>query len=123
MRPMRLRDAPVLRSLGMPRPTIRLRLTVLYGVVFLLTGAVLLTIGYALVRHNLDARPHFLRRLGLPPPQGATFFGHPLAFEPGSPEARVVAAVRAQLRGDALHRLLLEYLLALGVMTMISVVA
>ena len=40
-----------------PAPTIRLRLTVLYGLVFLVTGAVLLTIGYALVRHNLgDAR-------------------------------------------------------------------
>jgi len=29
-----------------PAPTIRLRLTVLYGLLFLITGAVLLTIGY-----------------------------------------------------------------------------
>src|SRR5206468_8080673 len=35
----------------------------------------------------------------------------------------VAAAVRAQLRTDALHRLLVEYLLALGVMTLVSVVA
>ncbi len=43
---------PPLRTprLGGPAPTIRLRLTVLYGLVFLITGAVLLTIGYALVR-------------------------------------------------------------------------
>ena len=34
--------------------TIRFRLTVLYGLVFLITGAILLTIGYALVRHNLE---------------------------------------------------------------------
>jgi signal transduction histidine kinase len=110
----------------LPRPTIRLRLTVTYGVVFLLTGAVLLTIGYALVRHNLDSRAGFrdeLRKLGLTPPSGAPFFGRPLVFTPGSPEADVVSAVRAQLRSDALHRLLIEYLLALGVMTMISVAA
>ena len=104
-----------------PAPTIRLRLTVLYGLVFLVTGAVLLTIGYALVRHNLDARPNFrqeLQKLGLPalgPPRQQ--------FAPGSPEASVAAAARAQLRSDALHRLLGEYVLALGVMTMISVAA
>ena len=40
--------------------TIRMRLTLIYGVVFLLTGAALLTIGYLLVRHNLDSR-HTLR--------------------------------------------------------------
>ena len=56
-----------------PAPTIRLRLTVLYGVVFLITGAVLLTLGYLLVRHNLDAGANFrevrqqLQRLGLMP--------------------------------------------------------
>jgi signal transduction histidine kinase len=104
-----------------PAPTIRLRLTVLYGLVFLLTGAVLLTIGYALVRHNLDAPAnlrHELRRLGLAP-----FVGRPLLFGPGSPEASVAQAVRAQLRTDTLHRLVIEYLLALGVMTMVSVAA
>jgi hypothetical protein len=39
-------------SIRMPAPTIRLRLTLLYGLVFLVTGAVLLTIGYELVRHT-----------------------------------------------------------------------
>jgi len=109
-----------------PAPTIRLRLTVLYGVVFLITGAVLLTLGYLLVRHNLDARGNFrqeLAKLGIEPPATAPFFGRPLGFAPGSPEADLAAAVRAQLRGAALHRLLIEYLLALGVMTMISVAA
>ncbi len=104
-----------------PAPTIRLRLTVLYGLVFLVTGAVLLTIGYALVRHNLgngDIRDE-LRKLGLAPPV-STFLGHPFAF---SPEARLAAAVRAQLRSETLHRLVIEYVLALGVMTMISVAA
>ncbi len=113
----------------LPAPTIRLRLTVLYGVVFLITGAVLLTLGYVLVRHNLDAGANFrqvrqqLQRLGVVPGTGAPFFGRPFRFLPGSPEAGVAAAVRAQLRADALHRLLVEYLLALGVMTMVSAVA
>jgi signal transduction histidine kinase len=111
-----------------PAPTIRLRLTVLYGVVFLITGAVLLTLGYLLVRHNVDAGANFrevrqqLQRLGVLPATGTP----PLSafrFAPGSPEASVAAAVRAQLRTDALHRLLVEYLLALGVMTLVSVVA
>jgi signal transduction histidine kinase len=113
-----------------PAPTIRLRLTVLYGVVFLITGAVLLTLGYILVRHNLDAGANFrevrhqLQRLGLIPATGNAPFGTTyFRFAPGSPEASVAAAVRAQLRSDALHRLLIEYLLALGAMTMVSVVA
>jgi hypothetical protein len=89
-------------SIGMPAPTIRLRMTALYGVVFLVTGAVLLTIGYELVRHNLDAPGDYrneLRKLGLVPP----LFGHPLGFAPGSTGARIAEAVRAQLRSDALH--------------------
>ncbi|HEY1590796.1 MAG TPA: HAMP domain-containing sensor histidine kinase [Solirubrobacteraceae bacterium] len=112
-----------------PAPTIRLRLTVLYGVVFLVTGAVLLTLGYFLVRHNLDAGANFrevrrqLQRLGLIPAAGTPPFGNSFRFAPGSPEASVASAVRAQLRSDALHRLLIEYVLALGVMTLVSVVA
>ena len=108
----------------LPAPTIRLRLTLLYGTVFLLTGAILLTIGYVLVRHNLQAPSHFraeLQKLGLVPPAGSLFSGRPLLFAPGSPEARVAEVVRAQLRNDTLHRLLVDYLLALGVMTLVSV--
>jgi signal transduction histidine kinase len=102
-----------------PPPTIRLRLTVLYGLVFLVTGAVLLSIGYVLVRHNLDTRGDVrqqLRRLGLAVP------GRPV-YSARSPEAVVAAAARAQLRSDTLHQLLVEYVLALGVMTMVSVAA
>ncbi len=109
-----------------PAPTIRLRLTVLYGVVFLITGAVLLTFGYFLVRHNLDARGNFrqvLAHLGIKSPLPAPPVGHPFGFGPGSAAASVAAAYRAQLRAQALDRLLVEYLLALGVMTIVSVVA
>jgi signal transduction histidine kinase len=108
-------------SIRMPAPTIRLRLTLLYGLVFLVTGAVLLTIGYELVRHNLNGPSDYrneLRKLGLTP----QFFGRPPSVA-ASPEARFAEAVRAQLRSDALHRLLLEYVVALGAMTMVSVAA
>src|ERR1700716_751383 len=110
----------------MPAPTIRLRLTVLYGLVFLVTGGVLLTIGYALVRHNLDAPFDFrksLQKLGFAPPSGAPFFGRIPEFKAGTPESNFAVALRAQLRGAALHRLLIAYVFALGVMTMISVAA
>jgi len=105
-----------------PAPTIRLRLTMLYGLVFLITGAVLLTIGYILVRNNLGANEGLrseLYKLGFAPPARAAFFER--ALIPGSPEASFAAALRAQLRSDALHRLLLEYLLALGLTTMAAV--
>jgi signal transduction histidine kinase len=105
-------------SLRLPAPTIRLRLTAMYGLVFLVTGAVLLTIGYELVYHNLDHagsyRDEVRRVLGLPAPPG---------FAPGSFGARVADAFRAQLRADALHRLLVEYIVALAAMTVVSVAA
>jgi len=102
-----------------PRPTIRLRLTVLYGVMFLVTGAVLLTIGYALVRHNVRA-VQFRDRIPLP--RGIQ---PPVVFRnPPSPQLRAYFRdVHDQLVAGALHRLLVEYLLALGVMTAISAVA
>ena len=108
-----------------PAPTIRLRMTVLYGVVFLITGAVLLTLGYLLVRHNLDGGNfqqvrQQLQRLGLPLPRSG-FFGRPRGADSAS--AALASAIRSQLRSQALHRLLVEYLLALGVMTLVSVVA
>jgi len=108
-----------------PAPTIRLRLTVLYGVVFLITGAVLLTLGYFLVRHNLDARGNFrqvLSHLGIKSPLPEPPAGNPFGFL-GSATASVAAAYRAQLRAQALDQLLVEYVLALGVMTLVSVVA
>ncbi len=107
-------------SIRLPAPTIRLRLALLYGLVFLVTGAVLLTIGYELVRHNLNGTSDYrneLRKLGFAPPF------QPPAFGTGSTTARFLEAVRAQLRSDALHRLLIEYVVALGAMTMVSVAA
>ena len=120
------RPRAILRRLraAVPAPTVRLRLTATYGAVFLITGAVLLTIGYTLVRHNVGAPGDLhaeLRRLGLDgavPPLAPRFTGpFPGPYGYGS----IIRAVRSQLVGEALHRLLIEYVLALGVMTAISV--
>jgi signal transduction histidine kinase len=89
-------------------------MTALYGLVFLISGALLLTIGYELFRHNLHGpgayRDEVRRLIGAPPrPPG---FG-----------ARLADAFYAQFRADELHRLLVEYVWALGAMTLVSVVA
>ena len=101
-----------------PAPTIRLRLTALYGTVYLITGAALLTIGYVFVRTNLRTH-HSLRqeliRLNIRPARGE--FG----FAPGSATGKLIHTVQNQILGGALHRLLIEYAVALVVMTALSV--
>jgi signal transduction histidine kinase len=107
------------RQLSAPARTIRLRLTALYTSVYLVSGAILLTIGYLLVRKSLQQR-HSLRaalaRHGLHP-----MVSGPLGFPPGSPEAKVAHVVEQQIVSGALHRLLLEYVVALLAMTAVSV--
>jgi signal transduction histidine kinase len=98
--------------------TIRLRLTALYAAVFLVCGAALLTIGYLLVRRNLEGHHRFhaaLQRLGLHPVTGTQF-----GFRAGSKDAMLVGAVEHQLVDQALHTLLLQYVIALVVMTLMS---
>jgi signal transduction histidine kinase len=106
------------RWMRLPAPTIRLRMTALYGLVFLVSGAVLMTIGYELVRHNLngpgDYRDEVRRILGMRPAPPRPFGGF---------GTRIASAIYAQLRADALHRLLVEYIVALGAMTIVSVLA
>jgi signal transduction histidine kinase len=101
-----------------PRRSIRLRLTITYGLVFLITGAVLLTIGYALVRHNIGG-VRLRDRLGLPNP--STQPALPFPFGPSPEDRAYFRDIHKQLVAAALHRLLIEYVLALGLMTLISV--
>jgi signal transduction histidine kinase len=108
------------RWLRGPARTIRLRLTALYGTVFLITGAALLTVGYVFVRTNLRTRHNLraeLHRLGIHPVHGDEF-----GFPPGSPGANLVKTAENQILQGALHRLVIEYAVALVVMTAISVV-
>jgi signal transduction histidine kinase len=110
-----------------PARTIRLRLTLTYGIVFLVTGAALLTVGYLLVRHNLTARPNIgaeLKQLGLSDAAPPSFNSGPGPgqFGPGSLERKVFNAARAQVVSQTLHRLAIEYALGLIAMTALSVV-
>jgi signal transduction histidine kinase len=100
-----------------PAPTIRLRLTALYATVFLITGAGLLTVGYLLVRSNLRQRDlrSELARHGLRPDSR-------VRQVETSPYIKQLHAYEHQLLNQALHRLLLEYVVALVVMTLISAV-
>ncbi|HTU28161.1 MAG TPA: HAMP domain-containing sensor histidine kinase [Solirubrobacteraceae bacterium] len=113
-----LRDPGSLR--GRARRTIRLRLTALYGSVFLFSSAALLTVGYLVVRSTL--RTHHplndaLRRLGFHPHSE-----YDLGFRPGTHNAKLVHAVEFNLINGTLHRLLIEYVIALLVATAIAVV-
>jgi signal transduction histidine kinase len=103
------------RALRSPPWTIRARLTSLYGGVFLISGAILLSVGYVLVRSNLERRVHLQRRLGL-------------GFNPDSHRSltlqqQIYNAYRAEWIHQTLGQLLAVYILALVAMTLISVLS
>ena len=93
--------------------TVRARLTSLYGTVFLVSGAILLTVGYFLVRSNLERRVHLQRQLGL----DDTPRTHQLTLAQS-----IYEAYRADWIHDTLGQLLLLYILALVAMTLIAMV-
>jgi signal transduction histidine kinase len=90
----------------LPRRTIRLRLTLLYGVLFLVSGAALLALTYLLVATNLPVQ---LRVSGSAAPGQL----------PPSPFAVQVQA--GQQRSVALEDLLVQSGIALAVMTVLSI--
>jgi signal transduction histidine kinase len=101
---------------AVPRRTIRLRLTALYGSVFLASSAGLLTLTYFVVRHTLHTRHpshKALARLHLHP-------GYEYGFRPGSRNARLLHALSDSIDNQALHRLLFEYGVSLAVMTALA---
>jgi signal transduction histidine kinase len=116
----------------LPRASVRLRLTLLYGGLFLLAGAGLLALNYALFRSHFTlpfkvetAAP----QTGLPalpdPAGGVVVFitrnGEKLvAAAPGQPKASV-EAVRSDLEQAALNQILAQSGVALGLMALVSV--
>ncbi len=99
---------------GLPARSVRLRLTALYGGLFVLCGAGLLVITYLLVSHSTRHRP-----------PGEVVIGRPLAGVLGPSErtveiGRIVAALRYQ-NGVDLHQLLIESAIALAAMAALSV--
>jgi signal transduction histidine kinase len=112
---------------------VRLQLTLLYGGLFLLAGAALLAVNYALVRSRFTLPFHVevsapgteLPADALPPGQGAGLFlmtrvgdGDVIAGA-GSPGA--LEAVRDKLQAAALNQLLTQSGIALGLMALASV--
>ena len=112
---MRLTDRLVERFErgGLPARSVRLRLTALYGGLFVLCGAGLLVITYVLVSHSTRHRP-----------PGGVFSGRPFAGlgrgEHTIEIGRIAAALHYQNRVD-LHQLLEESVIALAVMAALSV--
>jgi hypothetical protein len=91
--------------LRVPSRSVRLRLTVLYGSLFLLSGVVLLAITYLLVK-NVTSPGHIFS------------LAHPPAHRPGRGDVSSVAFHRSVV----LHQLLVQSGIALAIMTMISAV-
>ncbi len=101
-------------SRRLPARSVRLRLTAVYGGLFVLCGTGLLVITYLLVSHSTHHRP-----------AGMVFAGRPFAGALGRAErtvdiGRIAAALRYQNRVD-LHQLLIESAIALAVMAALSV--
>src|SRR3954463_1831435 len=90
-----------LRSVAAMRPTVRLKMTLLYAGVFFVAGALLLSVSYVLVRQNLT-NPSNLRNL---PPDNWTSN----------------VAAQHEIAQDALARLRTQYGIALVAMTGLSV--
>ena len=123
------------RWLRLPRRTVRLRLTLVYGGLFLLSGAALLAITYLLVSHRLSAGSVTGRTAAspLPTPAGVSsgevvvqaragscgFLTGPL----GSPSQVAARAQQclSQQRALELKQLLTESGIALAIMTMVSI--
>lgn len=105
-----------------PRLTARLRLTLLYGVLFLTAGAILLVLNYALMRRNLTSSPtftissNFISTLGTPPARVSPA-GRQITAGSASPE---LERERRRLRDATLSALVRQSTIALGAMTVAS---
>ena len=124
--------------LGHPKTTVRWRLTLLYGGLFLVCGAILLAVTYTLVDHAtvIDEPPRSIEYLDRgaavrPPPNGglprSVFRAVPEKL-PGpiqkllkSPSGRqVILNLRSVQRISDLHQLVIESSIALAIMAIIS---
>jgi signal transduction histidine kinase len=133
--------SPLRRLLRLPRPTVRLRLTLLYGGLFLCSGAVLLTITNLALRSTIDSRAIGPARFTRAPAAGAALAGPHAAGARSALPAQVLRAYResqqklGKVNGQLhavvrfaraqppheLHSLLVISLVALAVMAVISI--
>jgi signal transduction histidine kinase len=99
----------------LPRRTVRLRLTALYGVLFLVSGAVLLAISSGLVYARSTTVA--VGAAGAPPPQSALARAQAQIHQ----LQQQLANERALAPGGLSHNLLIGGVVALGIMTVVAV--
>jgi len=97
----------------LPRRTVRMRLTVLYGALFVVAGAVLLAIASGVVVSSSRVSTAPANQAALSPLTGDQLRIHELQGE--------LAAAESQLHSGVSHGLLIGSAIALGVMTVVSV--
>jgi len=115
-------------TLRLPTPTIRLRLTLVYGALFLACGTALLTITYFLVRGQYTGNFFITSgRAGLIAvgtslrDQGGTVIQKQIVGPPfGKNPEQLAAAAQAQSQA-ALHQLLVDSGIALAIMALLSI--
>jgi signal transduction histidine kinase len=113
----------------LPRRTVRLRLTVLYGALFLISGAALLGVTYLLVDHTQSRNFVTIRSRGAPGTATHIYYGSGATSPsppPGTPESLLARTreLRAQAdrqRSSELSTLLVDSGIALAIMTVLSV--
>jgi len=101
-------------SARLPSRTVRLRLTLLYGGLFVLSGAALLAITYLLVlyftaRIQITTTPD-----GAPGTQGGPLGGQPVPLQ-------ATSAVASQIHHSYLHQMLIESGISLAFMAVVSI--
>jgi signal transduction histidine kinase len=124
------------RWLQLPRRTVRLRLTLVYGGLFLVLGAALLAITYLLVSKSLPTGPRIAGTSAPPPSGGEVIFQaqtggcrltNSPATLPGSPAAspgqlqQQAQRCLSEQRAAELNQLLTESGIALAIMTVVSI--
>jgi signal transduction histidine kinase len=103
-----------------PKLTIRGRLTLMYGGLFLLAGILLLAVTYVLVSHQLpDAKVLFGDQKSIPPD---AIVQAPAGGVPPAGDRAVLADVIKTTRSGALHTLLTQGGIALAIVTVLAAV-
>jgi signal transduction histidine kinase len=110
------------------RLTVRLRLTLLYGGLFLLAGAMLLTLNYALVRQSIDGRQEFGAVKVMSPvlpgqPLTPAMAGQMLISGPGIeavPATDVLREYRESVRDSTLSNLMTRSIQTLAGMSIVA---
>ena len=116
----------------LPARTIRLRLTLIYGSLFLCSGAALLAITYALVRHEYTG-DFFISSgrqaiVGVQGPQGKTVrvvknlgFAVPIGPKELAPTSKLAIAAAQGQSDAARNQLLVDSAIALAIMALLSI--